>query len=59
MTRTPHDDEELVAFHSAAIRENARLQTENEQMRTLLVDVLRAMKEVEFTLRKALDKDRK
>ena len=59
MTKTPHDDEELVAFHSAAIREQARLQAENAELRTLLVDVLRSMKEVEFTLRKALDKDRK
>ena len=59
MARTPHDDEEVVAFHSAAIREQARLQEENAALRTLLVELLRAMKEVEFTLRKALDKDRK
>ena len=34
------------------------LQEENAQLRTLLVEVLRAMKEVELVLRKALDKDR-
>ena len=36
-----------------------RLQEENAQLRTLLVEVLRAMKEVELVLRAALDKDRK
>ena len=35
------------------------LQEENAQLRTLLVEVLRAMKEVELVLRQALDKDRK
>ena len=34
-----------------------RLQEENAQLRTLLVEALRAMKEVELVLRKALDKD--
>lgn len=36
-----------------------RLQEENAQLRTLLVEILRAMKEVELTLQAALDKDRK
>ena len=36
-----------------------RLQEENAQLRTLLVEVLRAMKEVELVLRAALDKDKK
>ena len=35
------------------------LQEENAQLRTLLVEVLRAMKEVELVLQRALDKDRK
>ena len=35
-----------------------RLQQENAQLRTLLVETLRAMKEVELILIKALDKDR-
>lgn len=34
------------------------LQEENAQLRTLIVEALRAMKEVELVLRKALDKDR-
>ena len=42
-------------LHEAVIR----LQEENAQLRTLLVEALRAMKEVELVLRKALDKDRK
>ena len=42
-------------LHEAVIR----LQEENAQLRTLLVEVLRAMKEIELVLRKALDKDRK
>ena len=36
-----------------------RLQQENAQLRTLLVEALRAMKEVELILIKALDKDHK
>ena len=36
-----------------------RLQEENAQLRTLLVETLQAMKEVELTLQKALDKDKK
>ena len=44
MEKTPH--EELVALRS-----------ENAQLRTLLVEALRAMKEVELTLQAALDKD--
>ena len=60
MEKTPHDDdEEAVAFHSAAIREATRLHNENDQLRTLLLEVLRAMKEVELTLQGALDKDRR
>ena len=55
---TPRDDEEAVAFHSAAIREATRLRNENDQLRTLLIEALRAMKEVELTLQGALDKDR-
>ena len=46
MEKTPH--EELVA-----------LRNENAQLRTLLVEVLRAMKDVELVLQRALDKDRK
>jgi hypothetical protein len=45
MEKTPH--EELAA-----------LRNENDQLRTLLLEVLRAMKEVELTLQGALDKDR-
>ena len=47
MTKTP--------LHEAVIK----LQEENAQLRTLLVEVLRAMKEVELVLQRALDKDRK
>ena len=36
-----------------------RLQEENAALRTLLVEILRAMKEVEILLRNRLDKDRK
>ena len=36
-----------------------RLQEENAQLRTLLVELLRAMKEVELCLQAALDKDKK
>ncbi len=36
----------------------ARLRAENAQLRTMIVDALRAMKEIELVLRKALDKDR-
>ena len=36
-----------------------RLQQENAQLRTLLVEALRAMKEVELVLIKALDRDHK
>ena len=36
-----------------------QLQEENAQLRTLLVEILRAMKEVELVLQRALDKDRK
>ena len=54
---TPHDDEEAVAFHSAAIREATRLRNENDQLRALLIETLRAMKEVELTLQGALDRD--
>ena len=36
-----------------------RLQQENAQLRTLLVEALRAMKEVELVLIKALDRDYK
>ena len=46
MEKTPH--EELVALRS-----------ENDQLRTLLVEALRAMKEVELTLQAALDRDKK
>lgn len=46
MEKTPH--EELAA-----------LRNENDQLRTLLVEALRAMKEVELTLQGALDKDKK
>ena len=42
-------------LHKAVVQ----LQEENAQLRTLLVETLRAMKEVELVLRKALDKDRK
>ena len=35
------------------------LQEENAQLRTLIVEALRAMKEVELVLRAALDKDHK
>ena len=41
-------------LHEAIIQ----LQEENAQLRTLLVEILRAMKEIELILRKALDKDR-
>ena len=47
MTTTP--------LHEAVVR----LQEENAQLRTLLVEVLRAMKEVELVLQAALDKDKK
>ena len=36
-----------------------RLRNENDQLLRLLIEALRAMKEVELVLRKALDKDRK
>ena len=43
MGKTPH--EELAA-----------LRNENDELRTLLLEALRAMKEVELTLQRALDK---
>ena len=36
-----------------------QLRAENAQLRALLIELLRAMKEIELTLRNALDKDRK
>lgn len=36
----------------------ARLRAENAQLRTMIVDALRAMKELEFILIKVLDRDR-
>ena len=52
MTRMPHDKwlEDAVEIE--------RLRAENDQLLRLLIEALRAMKEVEFVLRKALDKDR-
>ena len=45
----------MTTLHDSIIR----LQQENAQLRTLLVEALRAMKEVELILIKALDKDHK
>ena len=44
MEKTPHEELE-------------ELRLENDQLRTLLIEALRAMKEVELTLQSALDKD--
>jgi hypothetical protein len=43
-----HDPEDVIA----------RLAAENEQLKTLLVEVLRTIKEIELSLSRALDKDR-
>ena len=40
-------------------RRTSKLSNENDQLRTLLVEALRAMKEVELTLQSALDRDKK
>ena len=45
----------MTTLHDSIIR----LQQENAQLRTLLVEALRAMKEVELVLIKALDRDYK
>ena len=52
----PHDPEDVIAF---AMREHERLCKENDELRTLLIEALRAMKEVELTLQSALDRDKK
>ena len=59
MTRMPHDKWLERSVDAGAATEIERLRDENAQLRTLLVEVLRAMKEVELVLQRALDKDRK
>jgi ribosome assembly protein YihI (activator of Der GTPase) len=44
MEKTPHEELERL---------------ENDQLRALLIEALRAMKEVELTLQGALDRDKK
>ena len=52
--------ETLVRQRVEALKaKNDWLCDENAQLRTLIVEALRAMKEVELVLRKALDKDKK
>jgi hypothetical protein len=46
MEKTPHEELE-------------ELRLENDQLRALLIEALRAMKEVELTLQGALDRDKK
>jgi hypothetical protein len=46
----------LEEYASLAVK-CTQLQTENERLRRLLVELLAAIKEVEINLQKALDKD--
>jgi hypothetical protein len=51
----PHDPVDTLAI---ALHELAQLRQENAALRTMLIEVLRTIKEVEFALSRALDKDR-
>ena len=57
----PHDPEEVIAFamreYARQTEELAQLRIENNQLRNLLVTMLRTVKEVELNLQLALDKD--
>jgi hemerythrin-like domain-containing protein len=53
----PPDEDELDYIRNGQTREIARLRVENNQLRNLLVTLLRVMKEVENNLQIALDKD--
>jgi hypothetical protein len=55
----PHDEHCRVCGALLFDKEVVELRRENTHLRTLLVEVLRAMKEVELVLRAALDKDKK
>ena len=50
----PHDQ---TAAIQALIIDRDRLRADNAQLRNLIVTLMRAIKEVELTLQKALDKD--
>jgi hypothetical protein len=50
-----HDPEEVIARQEEEI---AQLRKEVASMKNLLIEVLRAVKEVEFSLTMALDRDR-
>jgi hypothetical protein len=53
----PHDDEEAVAFHAAAIRENARLNDDNAQLRALVDHLCGEIRKIAAELSKLIDKD--
>jgi hypothetical protein len=51
----PHDPVDTLAI---ALHELAQLRQENVALRTMLIEIMRTIKEVELSLTKALDKDR-
>ena len=59
MTTTPHDERCGVCGGILYDKEVVALRVENAQLRTMIVDALRAMKELELVLIEVLDKDRK
>ena len=54
----PHEERCGVCGGILYDKEVVALRVENAQLRTMIVDALRAMKELEFILIKVLDKDR-
>ena len=63
MEKTPHEELEELRLENDQLRTVLvglmRRDAEETTLRTLLLETLRAMKEVELTLQGALDKDRR